>query len=161
MEFRRSLGVIESPELLDSSGMGSSLALSCNIWLFVIEFDYGYRYLLEVCSELSDICFLIWLRYYSMLALHDRPVLEMVSLLFLELYQLLQYSYDYSSVMSVHPEGGGSARDTRVSLTSVDMESRLGKSCWMSTIPMVCRGSRQVVIALSEPFSNPPRSVWG
>ena len=38
-----------------------------------------------------------------MLALHDRPVLEMVSLLFLELYQLLQYSYDCSSVMSVHP----------------------------------------------------------
>ena len=42
-----------------------------------------------------------------MLALHDRPVLEVVSLLFLELYQLLQYSYDFSSVMSVHPEGGG------------------------------------------------------
>ena len=59
--------------------MGSSLALSCNIRLFVIELDYSYRYLLEVCSELSDICFLIWLRYYSMLALHDRPVLEMVS----------------------------------------------------------------------------------
>ena len=65
--------------------MSSSLALSCNIRLFVKELDYGYRYLLEVCSELLDICFLIWLRYYSMLALHDRPVLEMVSLLFLEL----------------------------------------------------------------------------
>ena len=86
--------------------MGSPLALSCNIRSFVIELDYGYRYLLEVCSELSDICFLIWLRYHSMLALYDRPVLEMVSLLFLELYQLLQYSYDCSSVMSVHPEGG-------------------------------------------------------
>ena len=60
-------------------GMGSSLALSCNIRLFVIELDYGYRYLLEACSELSDICFLIWLHYYSMLALYDRPVLEMVS----------------------------------------------------------------------------------
>ena len=83
--------------------MGLSLVLSCNIWLFKIELDYGYRYLLEVCSELSDICFLIWLRYYSILALHDRPVLEMVSLLFLKLYQLLQYSYDCSSVMSVHP----------------------------------------------------------
>ena len=102
-----------------------------------------------------------WLRNYSMLALHDRPVLEMVSLLFLELYQLLQYSYDYSSVMSIHPEGGGSERDTRVSLTSVDMVSRLAKSCWMSTIPTVCRGSRQVVTALSVPFSNPPCSVWG
>jgi len=141
--------------------MGSSLALSCNIRLFVIELDYGYRYLLEVYSELSSICFLSWLRYHSMLALYDRPVLEMVSLLFLELYQLLQYSYDCSSVMSVHPEGGGSARDTRVSLTSVDMVSRLAKSCWMSTIPTVCRGSRQVVTALSVPFSNPPRSIWG
>ena len=89
------------------SGMGSSLALSCNIRSFVIELDYGYRYLLEVYFELSSICFLSWLRYYSMLALHDCHVLEMVSLLFLELYQLLQHSYDCSSVMSVHPEGGG------------------------------------------------------
>ena len=55
-------------------------------------------------------------------------------------------------VMSVHPEGGGSARDTRVSLTSVDMVSRLGRSCWMSTVLMVCRGSWQVVIALSVPL---------
>ena len=107
MEFRRSLGVIESSELLESSGMGSSLALSCNIRSFVIELDCGYRYLLEVCSELLGICFLSWLRYYSMLALHERPMLEMVSLLFLELCQLLQYSYDCSSVMSVHLEGGG------------------------------------------------------
>ena len=42
-----------------------------------------------------------------MLALYDHPVLEVVSLLFLELYKLLQYSYDCSSVMSVHLEGGG------------------------------------------------------
>ena len=130
--------------------MHSSLALSCNIQLFVIELDYGYRYLLEVYSELSSICFLSWLHYYSMISLHNCPVLEIVSLSFLELY-LLQYSYDCSSVMSVHPEGGGSARDTRVSLTSVDMVSRLAKCCWMSTIPTVCRGSRQVVTALSEP----------
>ena len=105
MEFRRSLVVIESPELLESSGMGSSLALSCNIRLFVIELDYGYRYLLKVCSELSDICFLICLHYHSMLALHDRLVLAMVKISVLELYQLLQYSYVFSSVMSVHPCG--------------------------------------------------------
>ena len=65
--------------------MGSSLALSCNTRLFVIELDYGYRYLLEVCSELSGICFMSWLQYYSMLALHDHPVLEMVIVSFLEL----------------------------------------------------------------------------
>ena len=151
MEFRRSLGVIESPELLESFGMGSSLALSCNIWLFVVELDYGYRYMLEVCYELSDICFLIWLCYCSMLALHDRHVLAMVNISALEPYQLLQYSYVCSSVMSVHSEGGGSAPDTRVSLTSVDMVSRLAKSSWMSTTPTVCRGSRHVVIALFEP----------
>ena len=101
--------------------MGSSLVLSCNIRSFVIELDYGYRYLLEVCSELSDICFVIWLHYHSMLALHDRPVLAMVNILALELYQLLQYLYVCSSMMSVQPEGGGSARDTRVSLIIVDM----------------------------------------
>src|SRR6185312_960215 len=93
-----------------------SLALSCNIRSFVIELDYGYRSLLEVYSELSSICFLSWLHYYSMISLHNCPVLEIVSLLFLELYQLFQYSYDCSSVVSVHPEGGGSARDTRVSV---------------------------------------------
>ena len=119
---------------------------------FVIELDYSYRYLLEVCSELSDICFLIWLRYHSMLALHDHPVLAMVNISTLELYQLLQYLYVCSSVMSVHLEGGGSAWDaSRVSLTSVDMVSRLAKCCWMSTIPMVCRDSRRVVTALFEP----------
>jgi len=75
--------------------MGSSQALSCNIQSFVIDLDYGYRYLFEVCSESSNICFLIWLRYYSMLALHDRPVLEMVSLLFLDLYQLRLRIYSW------------------------------------------------------------------
>ena len=88
---------------------------------------------------------MIWLRYHSMLALHDCPVLAMVNILALELYQLRQYSYVCSSMMFVHPKGGGSTRDTRVSLTSVDMVSRLAKSCWISTIPTVCRGSRQVV----------------
>ena len=89
-------------------------------------------------------------------------MLAMVNISALELYQLLQYSYVCSSVMmSVHLEGGGSTRDTRVSLISVDMVSRLAKSYWMSTIPTVCRGSRQMVTALFELFSNPPHSVWG
>ena len=83
---------------------------------------------IEVCSELSDICFLIWSRYHTMLELHDRPVLAMVNISALELYQLHQHLYGCFSVMSIHPEGGGSTRDTRVSLTSVDMVSRLAKS---------------------------------
>ena len=65
--------------------MSSSLTLSCNIRSFVIELDYGYRYLLEVYSELSDLYFVIWLHYHSMLALHDRLVLVMVNILALEL----------------------------------------------------------------------------
>ena len=61
----------------------------------------------------TDIClkYILSYRVYAschgcVIILYDRPVLEMVSLLFLELYQLLQYSYDCSSVMSVHPECG-------------------------------------------------------
>ena len=63
-------------------------------------------------------------------------------------FYMLQYSYVCSSMMSVHPKGGGSMRDTRVSLTSVDMVSGLVKCCWMSPFPTVCRGSLQVVTAL-------------
>ena len=96
-----------------------------------------------------------------MLSLHDHPVLVMVNTLALELWQLLQYSYVWSSGMSVHPEGGGSAWDARVSFANVDVVSRLVKYCWMSPFSTVCRGSRQVVTALSVPFHNPPRSVWG
>ena len=94
--------------------MGSSLVFSYNIRSFVIELDYGYRYLLKVHSELLDMRFLIWLRYHSMLALHDGPMLAMVNILALELYQLFQHSYVCSSVMSVHPESRGSARDARM-----------------------------------------------
>ena len=61
-------------------------------------------------EEGGSICFVIWLCYHSKLALHDRPMLAMVNILALELCQLLQYSYDCSSVMSVLPKGGGSAR---------------------------------------------------
>ena len=56
---------------------------------------------------------MIWLRYHSMLALHDRPMLAMVNLLALELWQLFQYSYVCSNVMSLskhndsYPEPNG------------------------------------------------------
>ena len=83
----------------------------------------------------------------------------MISILALELWQLLQYSYVCFSVMYVHPEGGGSVRDARVSLANVDVVSILVKCCWMSPFLTVCRGSRQVATALSVP-SNPPRSDW-
>ena len=87
-----------------------------------------------------------------MFTLRDSTVLAMVNISALELYQLLQYSYVCSSVMmSVHLEGGGSTRDARVSLTNVDAVSRQDKCCWMSPFFKVYRGSRQVMIALTEP----------
>ena len=55
-------------------------------------------------------------------------------------------------MMSVHSKGGGSMRDARVSLTSVDIVSGLVKYCWMSPFPTVCRGSMQVVTALFSAF---------
>ena len=61
---------------------------------------------------------------------------------------MLQYSYVCSSMMSVHPKGGGSVRDTRVLLTSVDMVSGLDKCCWMTHFPTVCRSSLQGLTAL-------------
>ena len=76
----------------------------------------------------------------------------MVRKLVLVNFYMLQYSYLCSSIMSVHPKGGGSARDTRVSLTSVDIVSGLVKCCWMSPFLTVCRGSRQVVTTLFSAF---------
>ena len=65
--------------------MGSSLVLLCNSRSFVIDLNYGYRYLLDLYSELSNVYFVIWLCYRSMLALCYRPVLVMVNILALEL----------------------------------------------------------------------------
>ena len=64
-----------------------------------------------------------------MLALHDHPVLAMVNILALELYELLQYLYVCSSMMFVHLDGGASTRDANVSLSSVDVVSILDKCC--------------------------------
>ena len=85
---------------------------------------------------------------YFMICVHYCPVLEMTSQLALELWYPFQYLYVCSSMMFVHPKGAGTVRDTSVSLTNVDMVSRLVKSCWISPFPMVCRGSLQVVTTL-------------
>ena len=143
MEFRLDLVVIRSPELLRSSGMCSFLVLFCNSQSFVIDLIYGYRYMYELYSEMTDIHFMICVHYC--------PVLEMINILALELWQLFQYSYACSSMMSVHPKDGGSVRDTRVSLVNAVMVFGLIECCWMSPFPTVCRGSLQVVTALFEP----------
>ena len=63
-------------------------------------------------------------------------------------FYMLQYLYVCSSMMSVHPKGGASKQDARVSLINVGLVSGLIKCCWMSPFPTVCRGSLQVVTAL-------------
>ena len=68
---------------------------------------------------MSSIDFMISLLCYYMLCLFKDLVLVN--------FYMLQYSYVCSSMISVHPKGGGSARDTRVLLTSVDMVSGLDK----------------------------------
>ena len=70
---------------------------------------------------MSDIDFMISLLSYY--------ILYMVRQTTLVYFYMLQYSYIFSSMMSVYPKGGGSARDTIVSLTSVDMVSGLVKCC--------------------------------
>ena len=131
--------------------MGSSLVLLCNFGLVIINFNYGYQYLHDLYFELSDICFMIRLHYRSVLTLRYRPVLVMVNILALELWKLLQYLYICSSMMSIHLEGGGFVRDTRVLLINVVMVSEPIKCSWMLPFPMVCRGSWPVVSALSMP----------
>jgi hypothetical protein len=49
--------------------------------------------------------------------------------------QRFRYSYVYSSMISVHLEGGGSVRDTRVSLFNVDVVCRLISVSGYSSIP--------------------------
>ena len=98
--------VIGSPKLLRSSSMSSSLALLYNSRSFVIDLSYSYRHLHDLYTKMSDI--------YFMFCVHYCPVLEMISILLLELWYPFQYSYVCSSMMSVHPKGGDSSRDTRV-----------------------------------------------
>ena len=51
-------------------------------------------------------------------------------------------------MVSTHPKGGGSTRDTRVSLINIDMVSWLIMCCWMSQFSTICKGSLKMVTAL-------------
>ena len=113
--------------------MSSILDLFCTARSFVIDLSYSYLYLHDLSPAVSDIDLIISLLCYYMLWLARDLVLVN--------FYILQYSYVYSSMMSVHPKDGGSPRDTRVSLASVDMVSGLVKYCSMSPFPTVCRGS--------------------
>ena len=73
--------------------------------------------------------------------LHDCPVVAMVTYWPYISVNCSSILYVCYGVMSVHPEGGGSARDTRVSLNSVDVVSRLAKCCWRYIKSPGCTGS--------------------
>ena len=120
--------------------MSSILDLFCTARSFVIDLSYSYLYLHVLCPAVSDIDFMISLLSYY--------ILYMVRQTTLVYFYMLQYLYVCSSMMSVYPKGGGSAWDTRVSLITVGMMSRLNKCCWMSPFLTVCRGSQQVVTSL-------------
>jgi hypothetical protein len=62
---------------------------------------------------------------YAMISLYSYLIPCMIRRVDLVPRQLFWYSYVFSSMMSVHPEGGGSARDSRVSLVNVGMVSWL------------------------------------
>ena len=110
--------------------MGSILDLFCNVRSCILDLSYSYLYLHDFCPVVTEIDFMISLLCYCMICL----VRDLVQVNF----YMLQYSHVCSSMMPVHPKGGGSARDTRVSLTNVDVVSVLVKCCWMSPFPTVC-----------------------
>ena len=120
--------------------MGSLLVLFCNVRSCIFDLSYSYLYLHDLCPMVSDIDFMISLLCYYMLC-------QIRDLVLGNFYMLL-YSYVCSSMMSVHPKGGGPAWDTGVPLNNIDMVSGLVKCCWMSPFPTICRGSLQVVTTL-------------
>ena len=148
VEFRLNLVVFKSPRLFRSIGMSLSLVLFCNTRSFVIDLSYSYLFLHDLSPAVSSIEFMISLLCYYMLC--------MIRQLALVQWYSSQYSEVCSSMVSDHLKGGGSARDTRVSLTNVDMVYGLIKCCWMSSFPTVCGGSLQMVTAL---FYGPP-TYW-
>jgi hypothetical protein len=97
--------------------MGLSLRLLCNSWISLIELSSRFIYLHSLYTVASDMYAIICLYLYLMPCMIRRVNLVP--------RQQFWYSYVCSSVMSVHPEGGGCARDDRVSLISVDVVSRL------------------------------------
>ena len=104
--------------------MSLILDLLCTARSFVIGLSYNYLFLHDLCPMVSDIDFMISLLCYYMCCL--------VRDLVLVNFYILQYSYVCSSMMSVHPKGGGSASDTRVSLVKAEVVSGLIMCSWMS-----------------------------
>jgi hypothetical protein len=97
--------------------MGLSLPLLCNSWIYLIHLSSRFIYLHSLYTAVLDMYAMISLYSYLMPCMNRRVKLVP--------RQQFWYLYVCSSVMSVHLEGGGSARDARVSLISVDVVSGL------------------------------------
>jgi hypothetical protein len=92
-----------------------------------MELSSRFIYLHTLYTAVSDMCAMISLYLYLMPCMTTRVNLVP--------WQWFRYSYVCSSVMSVHPEGGGSARDGRVSLISIDVVSGLVSVAGCGPIP--------------------------
>jgi hypothetical protein len=101
--------------------MGFALPLLCNSRISLIELSSRFIYLHRLSSMVSDI--------YTMMSLFLYLIPCMIRRV--NLLPRFQYSYVCSSMMSVHPKGGGSMRDTRVSLINV---ARCGPISWFAEV---------------------------
>ena len=86
--------------------MSSILDLFCNARSFVIDLSYNYLYFHDLYPVVSNIDFMINLLCYYIFCM-----VRQSDLVYLYMFQYLNVC---SSMMSVYPEGGGSARDIRV-----------------------------------------------
>ena len=88
--------------------MSSLLDVFCNVRSCILDLSYSYLYLHDLCPIVSGIDIMISLLCYYILCLVRNLVLVN--------FYILKYSYVCSSMMFVHPKGGGTARDTRLLL---------------------------------------------
>jgi hypothetical protein len=72
---------------------------------------------------------------YTMISLYSYLIPCMIRRVNLVPRQQFWYSFVCFSMMSIHPKGGGSVRDTRVSLINVDMVSGLISVAGCGPIP--------------------------
>ena len=104
-----------SPDIRQGIGMSSLLDLFCNVRSCILDLSYNYLYLHDIYPVVTDIDFMINLLCYYILCLVRKLVLVN--------FYMLEYLYVCSSILSIHPKGGGTMRFTRVSLASVNMVS--------------------------------------
>jgi hypothetical protein len=107
--------------------MGFTHPLLCNSRISLIELSSRFIYSHSSYSVVSDM--------YAMISLYLYLIPCMIRGVNLVPWQRFRYSYVCSSMMSVHPGVGGSARDTRVSLINADVVSSLVSVAGCGSMP--------------------------